>query len=164
MAEAETPVAADAPAAKSPTQPSYISEVRARMYGAGQKQGHPLAKASQVVLIDPDSPTSRALQMMKLPRERVDDAMILLVDGALAPERKPRDLPENSLNIWDADTGTRLMWLRGHLEWAVDGGIVDVMKGIATVLWSMLTRFNRRRVQREAANEEHSGDDEEGGY
>jgi hypothetical protein len=134
------------------------------MYGVGQRGGNSLERVAQVLLVDPQNPTARFLQQARFPREIVGDVMILMNNGALAPDRRPVDLPENSLNVWDQDAGSRLAFQRGLLDWAIDGGIVGAMQNVAQGVFQLFGRAFRRRTMSEVRSDERPDDDADGGY
>ena len=136
--------------------------VRARMYNVGQRSGNALERVPQVLLVDAQNPQARLMQQARYPRDIIGDVMILLNDGALAPDRRPADLPESSLNVWDRDAGSRLAMSRGLLEWSVDGGMVDAMGRGMEGVFRLFGRAFRRRTNSEVRNEERQDDDEAG--
>lgn len=142
---------------------SPAERIRTRVIQAGSKGNHALERVPQVLNISPDQKLSRFMEQCKLPGDAIDDAMILLVYGPMSPERRPPELSSDDLDLWDADTGARLVYARGHLEKARDGWLIGELRSLAHGVFGLFGRAFRQRTMREVRGAERPDDDDFGG-
>src|SRR3990167_1575513 len=135
--------------------------IRARFTEQGRRDKHQIERVVQSMRVDPNNALISFMQLGKIPRNQLDNFMILAAESVMLPENRPRDLPEGAIDIWDESLIARLTYARPLMEWSVDGGMVDKMSNAIVGFVQMLMRPFRRRQMREMNNAEQSDGDGE---
>lgn len=145
--------------------PGVFPVIRTRMYHAGRQRDSVWRDVVQTPLVDPGNPVARFMQQCRLPRSCMDDAMILMAHGALAPERRPPNFdPDQNLDLWDPHTGTRLVYARGLLEWGIGGEMVDRIVDTAAGASGWYGKVKRSRAMRDISAADRQANSSEDPY
>jgi hypothetical protein len=127
----------------------------------GRRDRHQIERVVQSMRVDPNNPLIGFFQMGKIPRNQLDNFMILAADSVMLPKNRPPELADGSLDIWDEDLTARLTYARPLMEWSIDGGMVDKLQNAIVGFVQMLMRPFRRRQMREMNTEESASSDPE---